>query len=86
MRDYEIPMQYSLESVADCIDEQIDELDSRERDEDSSQPMDRQITAQDRTGAHRPIRDPLERRRDQRDDCNCVECHRRRDDELQSRR
>ena len=51
----------------------IDQLDADKRHDDAAQPVDQQVSPQQRTGADRAIRDASQGKRNERDDDQRVE-------------
>src|ERR1700722_6530541 len=62
-----------------CRERHVDRLDADERNDDASHAVDQQISAQERGGAERPVFHSLQSERDQQDDDQRVENHRRQD-------
>src|SRR5215470_8060725 len=60
-------------------DHHVDNLDSDERNDYPADPIDQQVARQDRGGTERPILDPAQRERDERDNDERVENDRGKD-------
>src|SRR5215831_13593506 len=65
-------------------DQHVDNLDSDEWNDYAADTIDQQVARQDRGGTERPILDPAQRQRDERDNDERVENYRGKDRALRS--
>src|SRR5258708_19991706 len=68
----------------DELDDEVDELDTGERDDQAADAVDPQVPAEQRLCRGRPVAHAAQRQRDQRDDDQRVEDDRRRDRRLRA--